>query len=215
MHKAIPWGLSVFIDFSNASIDHCVEVGASLEVVVPEYAFVLKTGLLKCAVGSTVRGERSGVKPMKVKTLKSVVGKCADDARHETAPAIRLRQPVAELCTMSACRECSDDADRTDEIARWLTKSEDRRLGVGRLLASIEPPLRIRLGERERNSQQTPGNLRVGKVLHVSSLVCSHVRTEEKSIGDFETEVLAFVHSERGDRIHKMEGMDEQDKTLN
>src|SRR4051812_49181566 len=107
----------------------------------------MKTGLLQCAVGSTVRGERSGVKPMKMKTLKSVIGKCADDARHKTAPPIRLRQPVAELCTISARRECSDDADRTDEIARWLAKSEDRRLGVGRLLAAVEPPIRIRLGE--------------------------------------------------------------------
>ena len=158
---------------------------------------MLKTGLLQCAVGSTVRCEGCGVKPMNVKTLKSVVGKCADDARHETAPAIRLSQPVAELCTMSACRECSDDADRTDEIARWLAKSEDRRLGVGRLLAAVEPPIRIRLGERERNGQQIPGNLRVRKMLHVSRLICSHVRTEEKSIGDFETDVLAFIHSER------------------
>jgi len=38
------------------------------------------------------------------------------------------------------------------------------------------------------------GNLRVGEVLQVSSLVGSHDRTEVELIGDFETDAFAFVH---------------------
>jgi hypothetical protein len=42
------------------------------------------------------------------------------------------------------------------------------------------------------------GNLRVGEVLQVSSLVGSHDRTEVELIGDFETDAFAFVHRIRG-----------------
>ena len=42
------------------------------------------------------------------------------------------------------------------------------------------------------------GNLRVGEVLQISSLVGSHDRTEVEPIGDFETDVFAFVHRIRG-----------------
>jgi hypothetical protein len=69
--------------------------------------------------------------------------------------------------------------------SRWTARS-------GRA-TSRRPPL---VGER--NGQQVVGNLRVGEVLQVSSLVGSHNRTEVELIGDFEMEAFAFVHRIRG-----------------
>ena len=65
-------------------------------------------------------------------------------------------------------------------------------------LAAVEPPVGVRLCVGERNGQQVVGNLRVGEVLQVSSLVGSHDRTEVELIGDFETDAFAFVHRIRG-----------------
>ena len=62
------------------------------------------------------------------------------------------------------------------------------------LLAAVEPPVGVRLCVWERNGQQVVGDLRVGEVLQVSSLVGSHDRTEVELIGDFETDAFAFVH---------------------
>jgi hypothetical protein len=66
-----------------------------------------------------------------------------------------------------------------------------RRIARSGRATSRHPPLC-----RERNGQQILGNLRVGEVLQVSSLVGSHNATEVEPIGDFETDVFAFVHRE-------------------
>jgi hypothetical protein len=97
---------------------------------------------------------------------------------------------------MRIWRQCSDDANGTNEVAWWRTESKIRRWGPDGLLAAVEPPVGIRLCVGERNGQQVVGNLRVGEVLQVSSLVGSHNATEVEPIGDFETDVFAFVHRE-------------------
>ena len=65
------------------------------------------------------------------------------------------------------------------------------------MLAAVKPPVGVCLCVGERNGQQVLGNLGVGEVLQVSSLISSHDGTEVEPIGDFETDVFAFVHNER------------------
>src|SRR5262249_61954325 len=79
----------------------------------------------------------------------------------------------------------------------WRAESEIRRWGVGGALAAVEPPVGVRISVRERNGQQVLGNLRVGEVLQVSSLIGSHDGTEVEPIDDFETDAFAFVHRGR------------------
>src|SRR4029077_9250964 len=114
--RCIVW-LGVFTGVRNASVDNCIEVYALLEVVMSEQSFALKSRLLQCAVRSKVGGERRSKKPMNSELLKCVVAECADDARHKTVPAIRLREPVTELCAMRIWRQCSDDANGPNEVA--------------------------------------------------------------------------------------------------
>ncbi len=77
-------------------------------------------------------------------------------------------------------------------------ESEIRHWGADGLLGAVEPPVGVRLCVGEGNAQQVAGNLRVGEVLQVSSLVGSHDRTEVELIGNFETDAFAFVHRIRG-----------------
>ena len=134
---------------------------------------------------------------MNAKLLKCIVAEGADDARHKATPAIRLRQPVAELRTMSICREGSDDTDGTNEVARWRAESEVRHGRTDGLLAAVEPTVGIGLGVGERNGQQVPSNLRVGEVLQIRSLIGSHDATKVELVGDFEADAFIFVHRTR------------------
>ena len=77
-------------------------------------------------------------------------------------------------------------------------ESEIRHWRADGLLAAVESPVGVRLCVGEGNGQQVVGNLRVGEVLQVSSLVGSHDRTEVELIGNFETDAFAFVHRIRG-----------------
>lgn len=113
-------------------------------------------------------GKGRGKKPTNTELLKCVIAEGADDARHQAAPPIRLRQAAPERCRMSICRKVIDEADGTNEVARSRAESEICGGQAEGPLAPIEPPVGVRLCVGKRNGRQVVNDFRIGEVLKLT-----------------------------------------------
>src|SRR3954454_7901466 len=133
-------------------------------MVLPEEAFALKACFLQGALRSEIRNERRGVETMQPELPKNMRRKNPDRSRHQSAPAVRLGQPVAELGTVPVFRQCTHKPDHADQFSTRLTNGETLLRNARLLLTTLQPRVRIGFGIWKRHRQGVARNLRIAQV---------------------------------------------------
>src|SRR3954447_11426830 len=113
-----------------------------------------------------------------------------DRSRHQSAPAVRLGQPVAELGTVTVFRQCTHKPDHADQFSTRLTKGKALLRNARLLFTTLQPRIRIGFGIWKRHRQGVARNLRVAQVSQTRFLISTSDKAEVIILAHLEAEII-------------------------